>query len=279
MTALLGVTYDYPSVQPPPPAEAPSALEFDAPPTGTPSAPPRHAPWRGCERGRGRGRVLLCDVSWIPKVLDLFERSATPIGTIERAEAALAAARAMQSPGIIKVEPGSTVKRSQPKGDDSLREAAESKAAMVNLPSRCRKTQRRRTRRAAPRRRRERRWIPRNVSERSTPRTVKTPPRARVSLPRIASARRESSKTPRVSTAAAEDLRDPRAGPAPAAGSRPPRSRPRSNPVPRAISGEMGAARGSRSRSAQRFALLRAPRAAASDGAGVHSTGWKPPWR
>ena len=123
MTALLGVTYDYPSVQPPPPAEAPPALEFDAPPTGTPPAP----------LGAGAVGSSLVTSAGSAKVLDLFERAATPIGTLERAEAALAAARAIQSPGIIKVEPGSTVKRSQPKGDESLREATESKAAMVNF--------------------------------------------------------------------------------------------------------------------------------------------------
>ena len=48
------------------------------------------------------------------------------MGKFERAEAALAAARAIQSPGIIKVSPGSTVKREQPKGDASVREATDS---------------------------------------------------------------------------------------------------------------------------------------------------------
>jgi hypothetical protein len=56
------------------------------------------------------------------------------MGKFERAEAALAAARAIQSPGIIKVTPGSTVKREQPKGDASVREATDSlETAAVNF--------------------------------------------------------------------------------------------------------------------------------------------------
>ena len=56
---------------------------------------------------------------------------------MERAEAALAAARAIASPGIIKVQPGSTVTRSKPVGDASEREAAESavsaESAVINF--------------------------------------------------------------------------------------------------------------------------------------------------
>ena len=64
MTALLGVTYDYPSVQPPPPLRRLPRSNSTPHPLAL-RLRPRHAPWRGCERGRGRGRVLLCDVSWI----------------------------------------------------------------------------------------------------------------------------------------------------------------------------------------------------------------------
>ena len=62
------------------------------------------------------------------KAIDLFERAATPIGTVERAEAALAASRAMQTKGIIKVNPGSTVKREKPtarSSDEDVKEATQ----------------------------------------------------------------------------------------------------------------------------------------------------------
>jgi hypothetical protein len=60
--------------------------------------------------------------------VDLFARAAAPMGAFERAEAALAAARAISSPGIIKVNPGSTVRRERPTfvGDASVREANDS---------------------------------------------------------------------------------------------------------------------------------------------------------
>ena len=64
------------------------------------------------------------------KAVDLFERAATPIGTVERAEAALAASRAMQTKGIIKVNPGTTVIREKPTARSSKEEVIESKEAV-----------------------------------------------------------------------------------------------------------------------------------------------------
>ena len=77
---------------------APPPIEPEAPTYGT--SPTTTAPRLTARRA--------------PRPIDLFERAATPIGTVERAEAALAASRAMQTKGIIKVNPGSTVKREKP---------------------------------------------------------------------------------------------------------------------------------------------------------------------
>ena len=119
--ALMGATYDYPpttAAPPPPPAMSPEAL------AAAPIYEPPSASVKVTREGSAR-------------VLDLFERAASPIGAVERAEAALAAARAIASPGIIKVQPGSTVTRSKPVGDASEREAAESavsaESAVINF--------------------------------------------------------------------------------------------------------------------------------------------------
>ena len=212
------------------------------------------------------------------KVLDLFERRGDSIGTIERAEAALAAARAMQSPGIIKVEPGSTVKRSQPKGDDSLREATESKAAMVNF---AKPLSQRRAAEDATRRAQEEARKAMDPTERlraiNAANSEDAAARARI----LAENReREARKFQNASSfyGGGGGSSGSAGGSAPAAGSRPPRSRPRSSPVPRAISGSG-----------------RRPRIPIALGATIRPTtrppsrsvrwrrrtlgGWKPPWR
>ena len=119
--ALMGATYDYPpttAAPPPTPAMSPEAL------AAAPIYEPPSASVKVTREGSAR-------------VLDLFERAASPIGAVERADAALAAARAIASPGIIKVQPGSTVTRSKPVGDASEREAAESavsaESAVINF--------------------------------------------------------------------------------------------------------------------------------------------------
>ena len=63
------------------------------------------------------------------KVLDLFERAATPIGTVERAQAALAAARAAKSPGIISITPGPAIEKKQAPKQDAAASMKEIEAA------------------------------------------------------------------------------------------------------------------------------------------------------
>ena len=70
------------------------------------------------------------------RVLDLFARAASPIGTAERAQAALAAARAAQSPGIINVQPGPAIDKKEPPKKDaktSMMEIEATSAGAINF--------------------------------------------------------------------------------------------------------------------------------------------------
>ena len=142
MAALLTVTREYPvatQTPEPPPTDEYGGSGGRASPyaagVSSASATTRTAPIAaGGMSSAGSNAVPRVTVSRSANAVDLFERAAAPMGKFERAEAALAAARAIQSPGIIKVSPGSTVKREQPKGDASVREATDSlETAAVNF--------------------------------------------------------------------------------------------------------------------------------------------------
>jgi hypothetical protein len=79
----------------------------------------------------GVGGVAATDGS--ARVLDLFARAASPIGTMERAQAALAAARAAQSPGIINIEPGSAIVAKQAPKHDAAASLLEIQAAAAPI--------------------------------------------------------------------------------------------------------------------------------------------------
>ena len=102
-----------------------SWVTYKPPPPPPPPPPEPEAPAYGTSPDNYGTKVTSAKSA---KAIDLFERAATPIGTVERAEAALAASRAMQTKGIIKVNPGSTVKREKPtarSSDEDVKEAVQ----------------------------------------------------------------------------------------------------------------------------------------------------------
>ena len=124
MAALLSVTREYPVATAQPPSTATADVYRTSSTAGSTTATTEGtAPVAAEGMGGGSSTTAKVTMSRSANAVDLFERAAAPMGKFERAEAALAAARAIQSPGIIKVAPGSTVRREQPKGDESVRDA------------------------------------------------------------------------------------------------------------------------------------------------------------
>ena len=124
MAALLSVTREYPVATAQPPSTATADVYRTSSTAGSTTATTEGtAPVAAVGMGGGSSTTAKVTMSRSANAVDLFERAAAPMGKFERAEAALAAARAIQSPGIIKVAPGSTVRREQPKGDESVRDA------------------------------------------------------------------------------------------------------------------------------------------------------------
>ena len=131
-------THEYPSASAP--AEVISAEEAQRRAQRAQTARPFHSPDDAVDLAKvGREERTA-------KVLDLFERAATPIGTVERAQAAIAAARAANSTGIFTVQPGvggrnedaekQSVEESQAAAAESAkRNASSSGASESTVPS------------------------------------------------------------------------------------------------------------------------------------------------
>ena len=140
-------THEYPSASAP--AEVISAEEAQRRAQRAQTARPFHSPDDAVDLAKvGREERTA-------KVLDLFERAATPIGTVERAQAAIAAARAANSTGIFTVQPGvggeergrgEAERRGVPGGGGGVGEEERFIVGRERNPP-CRATTRRRTRR------------------------------------------------------------------------------------------------------------------------------------